>query len=746
MDKRGLLILTLGALACGGRPPRAPVPRAPIPFGATSAVAPTPPSKAHLDLLAAEPRVRIGLSTSAALVRLTSSRPFRIGEGSFWLETQDVIVQPDLESAAAPERWIYRVELGSFPTEAAASDFRARAAEELERELAIARVPATGRYSVRLGEFPDEASAAAETRDLARLGFGPGSVLREAAARAASGFLLIGSGSPPLRIGSRKIAAAPSFAEAFVELDGRPYRGYLEIALNQSPSLTAINVVHLEDYLRGVVPAELSPDAFPEKEALKAQAVAARTYAVKRRGEFEADGYDLCSTPACQVYRGVAVERPLSNAAVAETAGEVLTFGGKPVDALYTSTCGGRTENAENVFSQKEPYLVSRACFLESRAPFLVTSSTGGPLSLEGAILRRLGVLEPREESQESHETRDLGYTEARTWLTSAVELLGQAPCWREAAASDEARVLDLPAFAGLLSDALCWERRLPFLLSALDAERIVGTALPDADRVRAAYAIRSGLVVPDGTGIRTGERLSRAVVIRSIYRLLEERGEPVLKEGRIRRLEPEGLTIAGGADETAVLTRLAPSRLVFREILGATHFASELTLLPNDRVRYRMGDEGIDVLVLLEDGASFDRSSRFSHWVVRKSGGELSEQVNASSPVSLGSIRELRPKRYGASGRIAELEVIGSEGSTTLKGLAIRRALGIRENLFFFDAQHAPDGTVRGWVFTGRGWGHGVGMCQVGAYGMGVAGFSYREILSHYYPGTRIDNHRDRP
>ena len=189
-----------------------------------------------------------------------------------------------------------------------------------------------------------------------------------------------------------------------------------------------------------------------------------------------------------------------------------------------------------------------------------------------------------------------------------------------------------------------------------------------------------------------------------------------------------------------------APSRHLFREIAGASYFARDLNLLPNDRVRYRAGDQGIDVLALLEDGGSFDRSSRFSHWVVRKSADELSREVNAGSPTPVGNVRELRPKRYGASGRIAELEVVGSEGTATLKGLAIRRALGIRENLFFFDAQHAADGSVRGWVFTGRGWGHGVGMCQVGAYGMAAAGFSYREILSHYYPGTRIDNHRGRP
>ena len=287
----------------------------------------------------------------------------------------------------------------------------------------------------------------------------------------------------------------------------------------------------------------------------------------------------------------------------------------------------------------------------------------------------------------------------------------------------------------------------LPF-----DAERIVGRELPEVDRVRLAYAIRSGLIVPDGTGVRTGEPIARRNVIQSLHALLEERGEPVLREGRIRGIAGDTITIVEGspaddrAGERETSMPMAPVRYLYRSLAGASHYAGRLTLLPNDRVRYRRGDDGIDVLVLLEDGGSFDRSSRFSHWVVRKSADELSREVNASLQVPVGSVLELRPKRYGASGRLAELELMGSTGSAILKGLAIRRALGIRENLFFFDVQHAPDGTVRGWVFTGRGWGHGVGLCQVGAYGMAASGFSYRDILNHYYPGTRIDKHRGQP
>jgi stage II sporulation protein D len=667
-----------------------------------------------------------------------------VGEGSVWLETQDVMVQPERALMSAVEGSVYFVELGSFATEWAASEFRARAAEEIEGELSTVRLPPSGRYAVRRGTFSTETAANVEWRELQRLGFESASVVREPATMApVKALLLIGAGTPTVRIDSRKVTAVPPQAGAFLEVDGSPYRGYLEIAVNASNKLTVGNVVNLEDYLRGVVPAELSPEAFPEKEALKAQAIAARTYAVKRRGQFEAEGYDLCATPACQVYRGVAAEHPLSTAAVMETAGEILTFDGEPVDALYTSTCGGRTENAENVFSKEEPYLVSRACFLESRAP-VVDAANEGPLSFEAAILRRRDVLDVADESGTA------SYSDARRWFQAALRVLGQSPCWSESPARDAGVALDLRSLAELLGEALCWERRLPFLVSPFDAERVVDQDLADADRIRLAYAIRSGLIIPDGTGIRIGRPVARRDVIRSLHALLEERGEPALREGRIRGVSAGGVTLvegsSGGEDEREVSMSLAPVRYLYRSLRGSSHYASRLTLLPNDRVRYRAGDSGIDVLVLLEDGGSFDRSSRFSHWVVRKSPEELTREVDASLSVSVGSVLELRPKRYGPSGRMAELEIVGSAGSVTLRGLAIRRALGIRENLFFFDAQHAPDGSLRGWVFTGRGWGHGVGLCQVGAYGMAASGFSYREVLSHYYPGTLIDNYHARP
>ena len=106
----------------------------------------------------------------------------------------------------------------------------------------------------------------------------------------------------------------------------------------------AINAVGLEQYLRGVVAAE-SPSNWPAA-ALQAQAVAARTYAITTSAGGSL-GFDQYADTRSQMYRGVASETPSTNAAVNATAGEVVTYGGKPVVTYFFSTSGGRTENVE---------------------------------------------------------------------------------------------------------------------------------------------------------------------------------------------------------------------------------------------------------------------------------------------------------------------------------------------------------------------------------------------------------------
>ncbi|AFV75698.1 SpoIID/LytB domain protein [Thermus oshimai JL-2] len=142
----------------------------------------------------------------------------------------------------------------------------------------------------------------------------------------------------------------PTFA-----LDGTPYRGGL-LLLPQGEKVMAVNAVDLEDYLLGVLPGEMPP-SFP-LEALKTQAVLARTFAVNRLSP--SAPYDLCATEACQVYRGLSAETPRHKEAVLATRGLVVSYGGRAISALYHADSGGMTAGSEEVFQKALPYLRPR--------------------------------------------------------------------------------------------------------------------------------------------------------------------------------------------------------------------------------------------------------------------------------------------------------------------------------------------------------------------------------------------------
>lgn len=141
-----------------------------------------------------------------------------------------------------------------------------------------------------------------------------------------------------------------------IKIDGRPYRGLIGFKIIENSKLISINYVELESYLYGVVPNEIS--ASWGMESLKAQAVAARTYAVSCLNPNASYGYDLDDNQNSQVYRGFISEKESTNNAVDETKGEMLYFNNKLIQAFYHSTSGGSTENSENVWFDKLPYLV----------------------------------------------------------------------------------------------------------------------------------------------------------------------------------------------------------------------------------------------------------------------------------------------------------------------------------------------------------------------------------------------------
>ena len=141
-----------------------------------------------------------------------------------------------------------------------------------------------------------------------------------------------------------------NLAKLISTYDNKSYRGALRLVPRKN-RLDVINRVTVEEYLQGVVPEEMPPEW--NAEAVKAQAVAARTYALHQRKRHGKEGFDVCATTHCQQYGGVAAERTAANQAVKATAGEVLQSHGALVDALFHTDSGGMTENSEDVWGSR---------------------------------------------------------------------------------------------------------------------------------------------------------------------------------------------------------------------------------------------------------------------------------------------------------------------------------------------------------------------------------------------------------
>lgn len=151
------------------------------------------------------------------------------------------------------------------------------------------------------------------------------------------------------RLTDRRIAVRPREADGLVRVGTREYRGTLTLAPDRT-GITVVNQVELEAYLVGVVGAEMGGRPDGDREAVRAQAVVSRTYALRTRNRWRAQGFDYYATVADQVYAGVSAENPLARDAIAATLGLAVTYGGAPIDAFFFSTCGGRTELGTEVF------------------------------------------------------------------------------------------------------------------------------------------------------------------------------------------------------------------------------------------------------------------------------------------------------------------------------------------------------------------------------------------------------------
>ncbi len=692
------------------------------------------------------PLVRIGLDTGSK-VTVSSSRPFRIvdpltGE-PVWRPTHDEAVTAVSEAGRGGEvASVFRVQAGSFESEDAAKAEVTRLEPLIPEVARVAFDPDRRVWRVRLGAAGTRDDLSDLTERLRALGIEGTWIVEEPAEERSGGTLrLVDSHWQSLPTSLSRVAVVPE-AGANLQVEGKAYRGVIELRISPYGTVRAIDWIEREAYLRGVVPAELGPEIWPQLDALKAQAVAARTYLQANLGQFAREGFDLCATPRCQAYEGVKVEHPLSDQAVTETKGEVLQYEGTPIDALYTATCGGHTEDGVAVFADKKglSYLKGVPCREEDAAARAIDltgpaqppriDATATDVTLAWAWLRAAGVL--RDEDGEG----TLSGKRVQEWTRELAARAGlPAPSGhaRDAATFGEAAVA--------VAAGVGWDKRAEVLLLPGDAEALLRDEAPKAGQRTLAYLAWMEAVHPRPDGTFGWEAPPEAARLAALLARIAETYDALdLQEGVLGGAAETGLRVVRNKDQQTLV--LAPGAVLFGWAGGRALPVARLRLLPGDRLRWHADDAGrADVLELRPPvkGVADDRSAAVYAWEVHKTRRELEEVIGKR--VRVGTLRDLKVVKRGVSGRIVALEVVGSRGRQTVRGFDVRNLLDLRETLAAFEIQRDRAGEIIAVAFHGKGWGHGVGLCQVGAYGMALRGEGYRAILAHYYPGTTLSS-----
>ena len=752
--------------------PRRTQPAWPAPAASTPVI--TPPTLTPLS--GPEPTIRVALTTDARSAVISTTGHLMNASGTsktlLSLESSRVRVEPRLLSPlpATNDDALYTVMVGSAPTrdeiEESEKEIQKLANEDahvaydteaktwrfaigtkrplVEAEELRARFEAAG-FDATIDGPPPTASASASpgvNNNPVRLTSRPALPSREVVASPATGKTF--SSSAPVAFASDDENNSP------VRYNERPYRGRIEVFTNLRGNLTVVNELGLEDYVKGVVANELSPGGYPAIEALKAQAIAARTYALKNRGQFLSQGFDILPTTRSQVYRGLTSENALSSRAVDETRGIIATYNGEPINALYTSTCGGRTEDSENIFNDAIPYLRARECAAEgatfdrfvirtTREPAELRDESNVTLARDVSLLltQNFGTL--HERVSDSWLSGDATASEVRNWLANVARVAKQS----SPVAGDD--VNRPPAFATALSMAVFGESRTSTLLNSADADYLLAVKdardVPLENRADLAMLLRDGYLsaYPDAT-LRPRAALSRARVLHAIARILEARNLLQLQKANARPTSDGQLILRSSKGKDQPI-RVNADAFLFRQLGERPYPVESVALVGGEPVTYHLAPNGqIDFLEVkpAPNGASADRMSPFANWTRNMSVGQVQGRL-ARWARGIGPIVDLRVVSRGNSHRVTDLEIVGADGTAHVRGGRIRSALGLREQLFVIDREYDDNGRVSEFIFIGRGWGHGVGMCQVGAYGLAKQGWTTEQILKAYYSGIEL-------
>lgn len=412
-----------------------------------------------------------------------------------------------------------------------------------------------------------------------------------------------------------RMKPSPENNPPVINIKEKPYRGSLEVKRLASSDMTVINAVSMQEYLYGNVPPEIggkSPD-----EAIKAQAIASKMYAINNMGKHGKTGFDLCATTSCQVYKGYGSEVLQCNSVIDQVKDKIITYNGQPVSSIYYfASGGGSTEDVSNVWGSSAPYLTS----VEDKYEKIYTWTKTLRASDVKSKLPELGNI--------------LGISITKTAKTG--------------------RVTQLAVTSASRGEPAYYANEKCRTLFGLDSQLYTITTDADVFAASLSYA-------PTITAAITSAATASVD------------------------------TPAGGEGANV-------------DSMGAAN-STPLTISTNDpAVSVESADDQPDGAVAGESPA-----------------------IPAAFPLPDSS----EPVRTLLGGK----KVITAAGVKTISSTGNKISI-IGEGGNVAKIPLIPET----YTFTGKGWGHAVGMSQEGAIGMSKAGFTYDQILEYYFQGTNVE------
>lgn len=735
MKSRGFLTFLSIALVAGCT--SAPVPRSTPPQPAQQPVTAHAPNAltpvASVPKSIPAPRIRVGMLTDQRSVSFP-----RVKDGYYIVADSGPSILRRGFSVGAPLRDAavhYAVQAAAISDKPSAMAFADRVRSETGQRVDAIFDPSAsngGIYRILVGDFADQDAAKPLRDQLIQRGYAREmQIVRRPSDQPFEKKLdLVDDEGDRTTITTASLLIMPVSGDT-IDIADKPYRTAARLFINSRGLLNVINELNLEDYLRGVVPAEMGSKIYDELEGLKAQAVAARTYAVRNLGQFSAEGFDICPGPACQAYKGFSGEEPMTDRAVRETAGLIMTYDGKPIDALYTSTCGGETSDVSTMFPGRDDPYLKRARCVEMDMTTLAGRANSGLLDDTQMNARAFAEIAALREAQ-SWRAADV-----KAAVDAARRVIGYSgePPSAAPASTSRGEVLRYLAAVFALDNA----GRM--LTLPEDKQYFFAQTQPNDDAVHqaATFLIKYGVWPAQDL-----DRLDlRAPMTRDeLYAVLNAwlRKHNMLNEaaGKIAALDGRRIAIK---DQGKTTQYTLPDGIpIYRRLGDRYQEYASVPVMIGDRATVELNEKKSPIALVVianYDGASFDRTSSYADWTRSYRADEIVKVMNNRTPIR--ELADIRPVTIDASHRIAELEVTAEGGRKfMLRGLPIRWSLNVPDNVFVFEKTKDPDGVDR-YTFYGKGFGHGIGMCQVGAYGMAFRGYKFDQILKRYYTGIDI-------